>query len=114
MITIYHNSRCSKSRAAVELLTAKGKTFTIREYMKEPMTEEELEDVIGKLNMDAIDLVRKKEVDWKTHFATKDLDENEVILAMIEYPKLMERPIVVNGEKAAIGRPTEAIEEILT
>ena len=113
MITIYHNPRCGKSREALKMLEAKGLDFSVREYLKEPMTEDEMEDVLAYLKMDAIDLVRTKENDWKTHFKGKDLDENEVILAMIEYPKLMERPIVVKGKNAVVARPAEKMDEIL-
>ena len=77
------------------------------------LTEEELEGLLEKLDMDAIDLIRNKEADWKDNFKGKELDEAEVILAMIEYPKLMERPIVVNGENAVVARPAEKMNEIL-
>ena len=81
--------------------------------MKTPISEEELEGVLEKLDMDAIDLVRNKEAEWKEHFKGKELDEAEVILAMIEYPKLMERPIVVQGENAVVARPAEKMDQIL-
>src|SRR5210317_1910518 len=111
MITIYHNPRCAKSREALKMLDSKGKKFIVKEYMKEPLTQDEMGEVLEYLDMDAIDLVRTKEADWKQHFAEKELDEDEVILAMIEFPKLMERPIVVNNKKAVVARPAEKMNE---
>ena len=113
MIKVYHNPRCGKSREALKWLETKGLEFTVREYMKEPMTEDEMEEVLEYLNMDALNLIRNKEADWKANFAGKELDEAELILAMIEYPKLMERPIVVKDKKAVVARPAEKIEDIL-
>jgi len=113
MVKIYHNPRCSKSREALKMLTEKGVEPAVVEYLKDPLTEKGLEDLLEKLNMDAIDLVRVKETDWKENFKGKDLDESEIILAMIEYPKLMERPIIEKGSKAVVARPTEKMNEIL-
>ena len=113
MIKIYHNPRCTKSRQALQLLQEKGIEPQIIEYIKNPITESELWEVIEKLDIEPIELVRNKETDWKENFKGKDLDENEVVFAMIEYPKLMERPIIVNGDKAVVARPTEKLLEIL-
>ena len=113
MITVYHNPRCSKSREALKWLDSKGEEYSIREYLKEPMTQDELEEVLDMLNIDAIDLIRNKEEIWKANFSGKDLDNNELILAMIEFPKLMERPIVVKDQKAVVARPADKISEIL-
>ncbi|WP_430812518.1 MULTISPECIES: arsenate reductase (glutaredoxin) [unclassified Carboxylicivirga] len=113
MITILHNPRCSKSRAGVTLLEEKGVEFEILKYLDDPLTPDELESVIDKLGISAHDLIRKNEEVYKTEFADKELSEEEWILAMLEYPQLIERPIVVNGNKAVIGRPTELIESIL-
>ena len=95
------------------MLEEKGIQHEVVDYMKTPISEEELEGVLEKLDMDAIDLVRNKEAEWKEHFKGKELDEAEVILAMIEYPKLMERPIVVQGENAVVARPAEKMDQIL-
>ena len=81
--------------------------------MKEPITPSELEAIIDKLDIDASDLIRKKEKIWKEEFAEKELSDDELIFCMIEHPQLMERPILENGEKARIGRPTEKILEII-
>lgn len=112
-MNFYHNARCTKSREALQLLQDKNINPEIIEYMKEPLTPADLEDILDKLDMDAIDLVRKKEAIWKEEFADKELTEGEVILAMIEYPQLMERPILVNGDKAKVGRPPEDVLEIV-
>jgi len=77
------------------------------------MSAAEFEDVLDALNMDAIDLVRKNESVWKEEYKTLELDEDEIILAMIEHPKLMERPIVVNGDRAVVARPAEKLLEVL-
>lgn len=113
MVKIYHNNRCGKSREALKMLEEKGIQHEVVDYMNTPVTEEELEGVLEKLDMDAIDLVRIKEADWKENFKGKELDEAEVILAMIEYPKLMERPIIVNGKNAVVARPAEKMNEVL-
>lgn len=113
MITIYHNPRCSKSRACNVMLGDLGKEVQIINYTKDHFTEKKLAEVIRLLNIKPIDLVRKNEQDWKDNFKGKDLTDAEVIKAMVNYPKLIERPIVVNGDKAAIGRPLEAIHAIL-
>lgn|SRR5690606_16081318 len=110
---LYHNTRCSTSRKTLQLLEEKNVNPEIVEYMKEPMTPGDLEEILDKLDIDAIDLVRKKEAIWKEEFADKELTEDEVILAMIEYPQLMERPILVNGDKARVGRPPEDVLEII-
>ena len=90
-------------------------SFEVRQYMKdeESMTAMELEEVLDALNMDAIDLVRKNEVLWKEEYRDLELGEDEIILAMIENPRLMERPIIMNGDKAVVARPAEKAEEVL-
>ncbi len=113
MITILHNPRCSKSRAGVAYLEEKGVEFEILKYLDDPLTPDELETVIDKLGISALDLVRKNEEVYKDEFADKELTDEEWILAMLEYPRLIERPIVINGDKAVIARPAEVIETIL-
>ena len=115
MITIYHNPRCQKSREALALLEQKGVEHSIRLYLndEESMSAAEFEDVLDALDMDAIDLVRKNESVWKEEYKSLELDEEEIILAMIEHPRLMERPIVMNGDKAVVARPAEKVEEVL-
>ena len=113
MITILHNPRCSKSRAGVTLLEEKGVEFEICKYLDEALTPDELGDILDKLGKRPLDIIRKNEEVYKSEFADKELSDEEWILAMLEYPRLIERPIVINGDKAVIGRPTEKIETIL-
>ena len=113
MIKIYHNARCSKSRQGLELLENSGKEFKIIKYLEEIPTAEELTSIIKKLQINPIDLVRKNEAIWKEQFQEKDLSDKELISAMIQYPKLIERHIVVNNNKAVIGRPIENITPII-
>ena len=109
----FHNPRCQKSREGLQLLKDKGHDPEVVLYMTEPLSPMVLEEILNKLDMDAEDLIRNKEKVWKEEFRDKELSEDELILSMIEYPQLMERPILVNGTKAAIGRPAENLLEIL-
>ncbi len=113
MIKIYHNNRCSKSRKGVQLLEESGKEFEIIKYLENIPTEEELTNIISLLNISPIELVRKNEKIWKESFKGKEMTDKEIIAAMVEFPKLIERPIVINNDKAVIGRPTELIESII-
>ena len=113
MITIYHNPRCSKSRQGLEILEQSGKPFKIVKYLDTPLTEAELKEIITLLNISSIELVRKNEAIWKTEFKHKALDDNAIIIAMVNHPKLIERPIVINGNKGVIGRPPENISTVI-
>ncbi len=113
MIRIYHNPRCSKSRQGLAILEASGKDFEIIKYLDEEITAEDLETIISKLDIKPIDLVRKNEAIWKSDFKGKLLSDKDVIKAMITHPKLIERPIVINGNRATIGRPPETILNII-
>jgi arsenate reductase len=113
MIKIYHNARCSKSRCGVEILEKSGKDFEVVKYLEDVPTAEGLKDIIKLLGIKPINLVRKGESIWKVNFKNKDLSDAEIITAMVENPKLIERPIVINGNKAVIGRPPELILEII-
>ena len=115
MITIYHNPRCRKSREALAILEERGIEHLVRLYLndEESMSAAEFQDVLDALDMDAIDLVRKNESVWKEEYKTLELDEDEVILAMLEHPKLMERPIVMNGDRAVVARPAEKLLDVL-
>jgi arsenate reductase (glutaredoxin) len=112
-IQIYHNPRCTKSRQSHQLLTENGVDFDTIEYLKEPISENELKAVLSKLGIKAAELIRKSEAIYKEKFKGKELSENEWIKAMIDYPKLMQRPIVIRGKKAVIGRPTELVAELI-
>ena len=113
MITIYHNPRCSKSRQTLELLNSRGIQADIRLYLEQHLNADELLDLLTKLDMTADQLVRKSEQYFKDNLRGKDPTQDQLIQAMIENPKLIERPIVVAGDKAAIGRPPEAVLEII-
>ena len=113
MIKIYHNARCSKSRCGVEILEKSGKDFEVVKYLEDVPTAEGLKDNIKLLGIKPIELVRKGESIWKDSFKNKDLSDAEIITAMVENPKLIECPIVINGYKAVIGRPPELILEII-
>lgn len=113
MIKIYHNNRCSKSRNGLQILEESGKEFEVVKYLDNIPSKEELTEVINLLNISPIELVRKNEKIWKEEFKGKDLSDAEIIDAMITNPKLIERPIVVNGNKAVIGRPPENILDII-
>ena len=110
---IYHNPRCTKSRQGVALLEELNQKFEVIEYLKTPISFDELNAVIKLLNIAPIELVRKGEQIWKDNFKEKTLTNAEIIQAMVDFPKLIERPIVVNNNKAVIGRPTELIKSIL-
>lgn len=113
MIKIYHNPRCSKSRQGLQILEKSGQPFEVRQYLKEIPSVKELTSVIDTLKIKPIDLVRKNETIWKENYKGKSMNDKEIIIAMIENPKLIERPIVVNNGKAVIGRPPEKIQQII-
>mgnify|MGYP005996374111 CR=1 FL=1 len=113
MIKIYHNPRCSKSRQGVALLESSGKEFEIIKYLENIPTKEELSTIIDKLKIKPLQLVRKNEAIWKENYKGKELSDIEIIEAMVQNPKLIERPIVINNTKAVIGRPIENIANII-
>ena len=113
MIKIYHNPRCRKSREGLELLEKSGKDFEVVKYLEDIPSKEELRNVLNYLRISPENLVRKNEVIWKENYRGKVLSDEEILDAMILHPKLIERPIVINGTKAVIGRPPESINEIL-
>ena len=113
MIKIYHNPRCSKSREALQLLVEKGLEHEVINYMDNPLTEEELTDLLDSLGMDAFELIRTNEQIWKNEFADMEMDDTELILLMIEFPQLMERPIIWNDDRAVIARPAAKMDEVI-
>jgi len=110
---IYHNPRCRKSREGVKYLSEKGVLFEIVEYMKEEISETKMKLLIDKLNISAIQLIRKNEKIWKEKFKEKKLTESQIINLLCTEPKLMERPIIETKNRAVIGRPKENIDKIL-
>ena len=106
---IYHNPRCSKSRNTLAIIESKTSVIEIIDYIKNPIKFEEINLIIEKLKIKAISLVRINESIWREHYKGKEMTDEEVIKAIIEHPKLMERPIVTTNKKAIIGRPPENV-----
>ena len=113
MIQILHNPRCAKSRETLKLLQASSTDIEIIEYLKDVPTVPNLEGIINKLGIKPIDLVRRGEAIFKGQFKGKSLTDREWVEAMVEYPKLIERPIVIKGDKAELGRPPERVLSLL-
>lgn len=113
MTKIYHNPRCSKSRQTLEILENNNQEIEIIKYLDNPPTYEELKAIIELLEITPLELIRKGEAIWKDQFKGKSLSDNELIIAMINFPKLMERPIVINDKKAVIGRPPSLVLDIM-
>lgn len=112
--TIYHNPACSKSRATLALLRQHGVEPQIIEYLKQPPSPTQLQTLLGKLGIPAEELVRKGESIFKTQYAGQPLNEAQWIAALTSHPILIERPIVVHGQRAIIGRPPENVLALLT
>ena len=110
---IYHNPRCRKSRETLQILREAGIEPEIVEYLTTPPTAPELRDLVDKLGIAPSQLIRKQEKIYKDNFKGKELSEEEWLAAMTQYPKLIERPIVVAGDKAVLGRPPEAVKTLL-
>ena len=107
---ILHNNRCSKSRCALEILENKGVDFEVVKYLENPLSAAEITDLLKKLNLPAEAIIRKSEADYKENFKGKTMSENDWIEAMAKFPKLIERPIIIKGDKAVVGRPAENID----
>ncbi|MCY1394463.1 putative protein YfgD [compost metagenome] len=113
-LTLYHNPRCSKSRGALELLEARGLAPTVVRYLETPPDAATLQSLLGKLGIGARQLLRTGEEEYKSlDLANPALNDAQLIAAMVAHPKLIERPILVAGDKAVIGRPPEKVLEIL-
>ena len=112
-VVIYHNARCSKSRSACEIVAGQGIEATIVEYLKTPPTRAELRALLQKLGMKPEEIVRRGEDVFKEDYAGKTLDDEQWLDALLAHPILIERPIVVRGDKAVIGRPPEKVLDLL-
>ena len=113
-IKVYHNPRCSKSRQTMELLSGKGVQTDVIEYLKTPPSKKDLQEILNMLGLQPRQLMRTHEAEYKdNNLADESLTQDQLIDAMVKFPKLIERPIVVSNGKAAIGRPPEAVLEIL-
>ena len=113
MIKIYHNPRCGKSRECLAFIENSKQEFEIIKYLEHPLDYQSIETLLKKLNIPPIELIRTKESIWVTHFKDKTLDDHQLIQAMVDYPILMERPVVEYGDKAVIARPWDKINSIL-
>lgn len=113
MTTLFHNPRCSKSREALHLLKDQGETVQIKKYLENPPSVLELKQILGLLKLKPIELVRTQEDIWKNNYKDRDLSDEEIIKAMAENPKLIERPIAIKNTKAVIGRPPSKVLDIL-
>jgi arsenate reductase len=113
-VTIYHNPRCTKSRETLKLLNKRGIEPVIVEYLMSPPSEAEIRQLLKKLGLKPRELLRAKEPEYKkAGLDDPDASDADIIRAMAKYPKLIERPIVVKGNKAALGRPPENVLKIL-
>ncbi len=113
-LTLYHNPRCTKSRGALELLQARGLSPDVVLYLETPPDAAQLRELLGKLGVSARQLLRTGEDDYKQlNLADASLSDEQLIAAMAAHPKLIERPILVVGDKAVIGRPPENVLELL-
>lgn len=113
-VIIYHNPRCSKSRATLEIIQNQGVEPKVVKYLENPPSETELTEILNALDMNPRQLMRRNEADYKENgFSNEDLSDTSLIQMMVQFPKVIERPIVVKGNKAKIGRPPESVLDIL-
>jgi arsenate reductase (glutaredoxin) len=110
---IYHNPRCAKSRAGLQYLQSKVSDFETIKYLSDGISESELADVIKKTGKRPIDFIRTQEKDYRDNFKGKEFTDSEWIKVMVEYPKLIQRPLVVKNDKAVLANPPENIDQIL-
>ena len=113
MLKILHNPRCRKSRETLQIIEESGEMVTVVEYMKTVPTKAELEEIVNMLGMQPQELVRKGEAIYKEEYKGKTLSNEEWIEAMVQHPKLIERPIVIKDNQAVIGRPPENVKDLL-
>tara|TARA_B100000745_G_C19997936_1_gene338622 strand:+ start:201 stop:536 length:336 start_codon:yes stop_codon:yes gene_type:complete len=111
-VKVYHNARCSKSREACSLLDEAGKSYEIVNYLSNPLSEVELSELIDKLGIAPYDLIRKNEPIFKKNYSKKNAKRVNWVKAMVKYPILMERPIVVSENKAVVGRPPALVLDL--
>jgi len=110
---IYHNPRCRKSREGIKYLESKKINFEVIDYIKNNLSTEQIKNILKKLHLKPIELVRKNEVIWKEKYKGKDFTDDQLIKILSNEPKLIERPIIVSEKLAVIGRPAENIDKLL-
>ncbi len=111
---IYHNPRCRKSRETLNIIQNHGIEPDIVLYLETPPSRKEIKEMLTKLNMKAFDLIRKEEKLYKSEYKGKELSEEEWIVVMADNPKLIQRPVVLDGKKGIIGRPPESVHVLLS
>lgn len=112
-IIVYHNARCSKSRCALEMLREKGKSYEVIEYMKNPLSVEEIKVLVEQLGIRPEELIRKGEKVYKEKFASVQMTPEKWYKAMSEHPELIERPIILRNGKAVVARPADRMDEVI-
>lgn len=112
-ITVYHNQRCSKSRATLERIRARGIEPTIVDYLRDPPDLPTLRDIVALLGVRAYDLVRRDEAPWATLGLTADSPDEAILAALVDHPVLLQRPLVVGAGRAVVGRPPENVDQLL-
>jgi len=110
---IYHNPRCTKSREALQFLESKKIEPEVKLYLNEKMTQKEVKELLKMLDMSPMEVMRKGEKDFKEQIKGKDLSDAALIKAIVAYPKLLERPIIIKGKKAVIARPLENLKKFI-
>ena len=110
---IYHNPRCRKSREGIKYLESKKINFEVIDYIKNNLSSEQIRNILKKLQLKPIELVRKNEAIWKEKYKGKDFTDEQLIKILSNEPKLIERPIIVSKKSAVIGRPAENIDKLL-
>ena len=110
---IYHNPRCRKSREGIKYLESKKINFEVIDYIKNNLSSEQIRNILKKLKLKPIELVRKNEAIWKEKYKGKDFSDEQLIKILSNEPKLIERPIIVSEKLAVIGRPAENIDKLL-
>ncbi len=110
MFKIYHNPRCKKSRAGLQFVKDRTSEIEVVEYLKNPIAENEMKELLMKLNKKPLEMVRTQEAIYKSDFKGKNFTDEEWVKIMVEHPKLIKRPIVVKGNKAVWGDPAEELE----
>ena len=112
-IIIYHNPRWGKSRNSVRILEENNINYEVVEYLKKPLKFDELKNILTILDLKPIDIIRKSESEYKDNNIGAIKDDNKILEAILKHPKILQRPIILNGEKGVIGRPPESILSIL-
>ena len=112
MITILHNNRCGKSRTALQFLESKGLDFEVRNYLENPLSELEIKELLEKLDVSIHEIIRKNEDIWKENFSEKVYSDSGLISILANYPKLLQRPIIIKDNKAIIARDLEKLETV--